>query len=466
MSITLSDVIDNLGVGLCQVRLVCIAGGIYAIGGEVLFLFSTLPGAIASELDLDPYERASLGSVVFIGVLIGNVACCANDYLGRRLPILGAMLGMLLFSWSSVFATSFHAFLLLWGLTGISYGVGVPTWNALCAETTPTSWRFVLNGISMLAFPLGSLFGAFLVYLYAPDFTSVHEQWRTILAMGRIPNIIFFALGVFPGFVESAHFLAERGRLQEAKDSLVQMQHQNAREEVSLDFVPQQKLEKSPAFAPDILFSTTLWQTTSVLCLTTFMLNFMGFGSMYSLPHILQSVDLGMSPALSIVVATFAEVLGYSLGLLLERISGRRQILLFYLASSVVLTSIFIYGVVTLEANGASASGRRLVLIGINGNRLIGAIGWMTAYVCIGEAFPTFARASASGVCIGFGRLGSLSAPWVFEHLLLTTGTYLWYFAFTCLGCLINMMLVFSVLHETKDLTLDELEPLRRSSSH
>merc|ERR1719401_565268 len=119
----------------------------------------------------------------------------------------------------------------------------------------------------------------------------------------------------------------------------------------------------------------------------------------------------------------------------------------------------------TLETNATSDLGRMLVQIGINGNRIIGSIGWTVAYVYASEAFPTYVRASACGVCIGFGRVGSLSAPWVFEHLLLTTGTYLWFFALTGLGCFINIILVYFVLHETKNLTLDELEPLKRSLS-
>jgi len=200
-------------------RLIFIAGSVYAVGGEFLFLFSTFPGAISKELGLSGYQRATLGSVVFLGMLVGNLTCCTIDSFGRKIPILVALFGMLVFAGTSAMATSFLTIVVLWILTGFSYGIGVPTWNALSSETSPTKWRFFLNGLSMAIFPVGSLHAAWLVFQYAPDLASVGQHWRTILLLERVPNIIYLCLGLIPGFVESPHYLAVFGRDNEAKNS-------------------------------------------------------------------------------------------------------------------------------------------------------------------------------------------------------------------------------------------------------
>jgi len=443
-------------------RLIFIAGSVYAVGGEFLFLFSTFPGAISKELGLSGYQRATLGSVVFLGMLVGNLTCCTIDSFGRKIPILVALFGMLVFAGTSAMATSFLTIVVLWILTGFSYGIGVPTWNALSSETSPTKWRFFLNGLSMAIFPVGSLHAAWLVFQYAPDLASVGQHWRTILLLERLPNIIYLCLGLIPGFVESPHYLAVFGRDNEAKKQLEVMAIQNGRPSTCLDF----DVEKVPVGTGSALhrigtlFGRHLWATTVVVGFTTFMLNFISFGSMYTLPVVLSSVDLGMSPALSLAVATLFEVVGYAFGFALERVTGHRMLMVIYLIGCLLFTALFIHGVMVLEKDVVSPDGILFVQSGINGSRFIISIGWVVAYVYVGAAFPTAVRASASGFCIGCGRLGSMSAPWVFEHLLTATGSFLWYFWITGTACVLNIVLVLLVLKETKGAPLDELIPI------
>lgn len=464
---TLNDVIDDIGIGWCHFRLIFFAGSIYAVGGEVLFLYATLPGAISKELGLTGYERAVLGSVVFLGMLVGNLLCCVIDSLGRRIPILAALFGILVFAGASAMVDSFLAIALLWILTGFAYGIGVPTWNALSSETSPTPWRFFLNGISMTIFPLGSLHAALCVLQYAPDLASIGQNWRTIILFERIPNLVFLALGLFPGFVESPHFLALVGRRDEAKAQLKTMAGQNGRPSTCLDFAADTVPTITNTSAPErigILFGRHLWATTLVIGFTTFMLNFISFGSMYTLPVILSSVDLGMSPAMSLVTTQLFDLLGHVFGIGVERFTQHKTLMVIYLLGCLLFTAVFIHGVSTLEKDPFSQNGILLVLSGINGSRLFIAVGWIVTYVYAAAAFPTAVRATASGVCIGCGRLGSISAPWVFEHLLAATGSYLWYFWITGIACLLNIFLVLLALKETKGAPLEELVAISRTT--
>merc|ERR1719291_472501 len=129
MPCTVSDVIDDLGIGFCQARVVLFAGAVYIVGGELMFFISTFPVAIALDLGLEPYQRAALGSVVFLGMLVGNLACFMNDSFGRRGPILLSILGMLVFAGASTFAHDFWPIMVSWALVGATYGIGVPTFN-------------------------------------------------------------------------------------------------------------------------------------------------------------------------------------------------------------------------------------------------------------------------------------------------------------------------------------------------
>jgi putative MFS transporter len=472
---TLGDVIDDLGVGFCQARVVFFAGAVYLLGGEIMFFFSTFPVAIALELGLEPYQRAALGSVVFLGMLVGNLACFMNDSFGRRGPILLSISGMLLFAGASALARDFWSIMVSWALVGVVYGIGVPTFNALCMETTPSDWRFSVNAVAMAAFCVASTRAAAILYVYAPDVVSMGQHWAKILFWSCASYSIFMVLAVVPGFVESPPFLVRQRKLTEARDQLEAMQRQNGRPEVSLEFSVEsnstQALHLSESLA--IVFGRALWPVTLVLGLTTFLLNFMSYGQAYALPQVLGSVDLGASPAQSMLVATLFDTAGYGLGCALESFMGRKALTLTYLVGAGVFTMILIYGLEVLApvvaTRGAADApvlaagaeqGVALVQVGLNGSRLFVSVGWCAAYTYVGEVFPTLARAGGSGVCIACGRFGSLSAPWAFEFLLIRTGTYLWYFLAAGVLCVLNAVLVLLVLRETKGACIDETTSL------
>lgn len=472
---TLSDVVDDLGVGVCQARVVLFAGAVYLVGGELMFFISTFPAAIALELGLEPYQRAALGSVVFLGMLVGNLACFMNDSFGRRRPILLSISGMLLFAGASALAHDFWSILVAWALVGATYGIGVPTFNALCMETTPSDWRFRVNAVAMAVFCVASTRAALILYIYAPDVVSMGQHWAMILLWSCAFYSIFLVLAVVPGFVESPPFLVRQRKMTEAREQLEAMRRQNGRPEVSLEFSVEgnnnQGMQLSKSLA--IIFSKSLWPVTLVLGLTTFLLNFMSYGQYYALPQVLGSVDLGASPAQSMLVATLFDTAGYGLGCVLESSMGRKALTLTYLVGAGVFIMVFIYGVEILAgavaAEGAvdatvlaagAGHGVALVHTGLNGARLFISVGWCAAYTYVGEVFPTSARAGGSGVCIACGRVGSLSAPWAFEFLLIKTGTYLWYFLAAGVLCVVNAVLVLLVLKETKGACIDETTSL------
>lgn len=463
---TVNEVVDDLGVGRAQLQVMLLAGGIYTLGGEVTFLMSTFVVPIGKEFGLNAHERASLGSIVFVGMLLGNLACCMNDSLGRRHPILCAQIGILLFFLASSYANSYELLLILWFLTGISYGIGVPSFNALVTETTPSEWRLGVNAVALLLFSVWGLQAALVVFMYAPDLHSVGEHWRTIVRLERIPNLLIVVLGFLPGFVESAHFLACAGKEAAARRALETMRKQNGRPDVSIECnLAHDEAQANSGISEllkgfGVLFGRHFLGTTIVVGLVTYLLNFIGFGANYTLPIILAKVDLNMSPALSLAVASGFEIVGYVGGILIEPVATRRVMLSIFLGGCMISSWFFIYGVQILEARPESRPGISAVLVGVNGIRVFTSVGWIAAYVYAGEAFPTSARATASGVCIGLGRLGSFSAPWVFEHLMAYSGGMTAYSYLTSGLCGVTIIGVLAVLRETKGVPLEDVAPL------
>ncbi|CAK0829658.1 unnamed protein product [Prorocentrum cordatum] len=464
----LSDVIDDLGLGLCQARVVFFAGFIYVLAGVNLFFITTFSVPIAVELGLVPCQKAALGSAAFAGMFVGNIACLKNDSVGRRRPLLLSMLGVLLFAGASSVVHNFWSLLALWILMGASLGLGVPTYNALCMETTPSDWRYHANAVSMTLFSVATVWGASISYVFASDAVSSRQHWATIVQCSSVLNSLFVVLAVVPGFVESPTFLMRQRRLAEAREQLEAMRLQNGRPDVSLNF----SVDGSRPRAPNVLdsfatvFSRAYRPVTLVLGFTTCLLNFISYGQYYALPQVLGSVDLGVSPSQSMLVSTLSDTAGYGLGCVLAPRMGRKMLALTYLVGTGVSMAVFVCGLevllLTAAAQGAADGPPRqrtalaLVELGFNSGRLFISVGWSFAYTYVGEAFPTRARAGGSGVCIACGRIGSFSAPWVFEALLARTGTGLWYFVAAGVFCVVNAVLVQLVLPETKGVRIDD----------
>jgi len=464
---TLNHVIDDLGVGWCQVRLLLFAGGaLNFVGGWLSFLVSILPLLIAKELALSTYQRAALGSVIYVGLLIGNAV--SADRFGRRYPVLVALLGKITFAVLSSFCFEFWTIFLCWLLVGVFSGIGTPAWNSLVAETSPRSWRFCFATLAMLMFSVAAIHAAFSIYWYAGDFANLGERWRTLILWVGAVSMVLLALAIVPGFVESPHILMVKGWYNDARKNLEAMRSQNSRPDISLEFdhiVTEAPPQLSFFQAFHFLFGRHFRLVTCTLCLSTFFLNFMYYGSTYSLPIVLSSVDLGVSPMLSLALVRVSELMGYFLGLTLERWTGRRHLMVLYLSGCLVATVVFVCGVSTLRTDANSALGRGLIQTGMNGTSFFSSLGWIVVYVYLGEAYPTMFRSTAGGFCMAVGRVGSFAAPWVFEWLYVAFSTHLWFFVLIGIMAAVNVLSILLVLEETKGADLEDMAPIS-SSEH
>jgi len=85
MAPRLSAIIEEIGFGLAQIRIIILAGGVALADGAELYLLGAITAAVQEEWHLTPLERGFVVSIVFFGVLVGN-ACSGlfGDVYGRR----------------------------------------------------------------------------------------------------------------------------------------------------------------------------------------------------------------------------------------------------------------------------------------------------------------------------------------------------------------------------------------------
>jgi len=191
---TLPEIVDKIGLGPAQLRFIFTGGGVWFADGSEVLLISAVTSSVAAEWNLDPMERGSMVTIVYIGVLIGNlISGPICDRHGRRQLILASYIGVFAFSMMSSFTMSYWA-LCFWRLfVGMAFGLGQPPCNVLAAEMTPAKWRVVVNALSQGLFSIGEVYAALLIFLDDPSMQDLN--WRRLLQLGAIPAFVFWVIG-------------------------------------------------------------------------------------------------------------------------------------------------------------------------------------------------------------------------------------------------------------------------------
>eukprot|EP00746_Dinoflagellata_sp_MGD_P004336 gnl/MRDRNA2_/MRDRNA2_108347_c0_seq1.p1 gnl/MRDRNA2_/MRDRNA2_108347_c0~~gnl/MRDRNA2_/MRDRNA2_108347_c0_seq1.p1 ORF type:complete len:493 (-),score=45.93 gnl/MRDRNA2_/MRDRNA2_108347_c0_seq1:31-1356(-) len=402
----------------------------------------------------------------------------SNDSLGRRMPMLISLSGMCLFSGLSAFCYNFWMILLCWIVAGFFFGFGLTSWNAFCTETSPKNSRLCNFAISLCWSMTWSSIVALFIHCYIDGPEALTTQWRTVVLLFRIPNLIWIALSIFPGYVESPHFLVNKGRHEQANAELEKMRKQNNCPEVSIEFEHETSASKVGLLQGfKLLFGPQLLSTTYTFAVLLWLMMFCSDGSMYAASMVLHfRTDFlwehaGLTPSLALSTVALFGLVGYFVAVLLERWVGRKSLICLFLTGVTGACGFYILGswvfkilegtkalsiIIKYSVPHAEKLAMYLVLIALCMIRLCASVGSVALCVSISEAFPTSVRATAGGFCSGIGRTGSLAAPFIFEYLLDLTGRRCWYFMITAVLCTVSLPTVILRLRETKGQPLQE----------
>jgi len=452
---SLDEVIDDLGFGWAQRLFTFVGGGMTFMTGSFKQLVGVMAMALAAEFHFSGVQRGWLASIVFVGNLLGNLAGGPlADRFGRRsISLLGSVTSFL--GWTlATMAGAYWSQLACRFTLGLGFGIGGPPFFTLLNEICPTDDRLWFSAIAgMATFTVGMAYGVFVVWLQDPDLGSGLD-WRELTAYTAAPGLVVLTLAVF-FLPESPRFHAAAGRREEAVKCLEDVRRQNGRPDVSVHdwtFVESSAEDLGWGF----IWRRNLRCTTLTLCLSTFTLNYMYYGSIYSLPLVLPTFELGVSAAMNLLLACGIELLGYFLALMVGTHLSRQTAMVVYLGTMFVLSALFALMLLQLPESGTELTREHFVplacaLVSIYGQRLVIAIGWTVVYLYACEVYPTAVRASGAAFAIAFGRLGSILAPLSFE----VAQDFFW--ISSVLLCAVNGVAVTALPVMTKDRALGEI---------
>lgn len=463
-----------MGFGLAQWKVLLAIGGSKLADGAELLLLGSVTRAVSSEWNLDMWQRGIVVSVVFFGVLVGNIMSgFLGDWTGRRAPIILSYIGIGCFSMLSMEASGFLSISAIRFFVGVSFGVSGPAANTLCGEMAPSCYRLKMNAFSMFVFSMGELYSGALVWYQDPYMENLN--WRWLVCMGAIPSFIFLVLALAV-LHESPSFLVVKGRFDEAERVLKDFRDENGATNVDIDLsdcqvdsreTPRSSLSFRQKLS--IVLGRHLLYTTTVVCVSVFTLNFLFYGGLYALPQVLPQMKLHVSPSINLMIGAVAELPGYVVAVLFGERLSRKNAMLVYLLAALVSTLTFSFARAELmtQDKNITRTVEFMVQCGLVGNKVFTAVGFLVVYVYSTEVYPTVVRTTGGAFCLAFGRLGAILAPAVFENLAQITGNHAAFYNLTAALCAINAMLVMWLPYETQGCMLqdhlEEQQPLKDS---
>jgi len=153
---SIETAIETLGFGKFQVRMAAIIGLTYMADYVEMMILSILPAALSCEWNIRPWEKATLTTVPFIGMLISGTAWGGfSDKYGRKAGLWLCTIVTFYFGLLSSFAPNFIWVLILRGLVGFGVG-GVPQAFTLFSEFSPTVHRAKVFSLLSIFGPVGT----------------------------------------------------------------------------------------------------------------------------------------------------------------------------------------------------------------------------------------------------------------------------------------------------------------------
>mmetsp|Transcript_70857 Transcript_70857/g.122735 ORF Transcript_70857/g.122735 Transcript_70857/m.122735 type:complete len:523 (-) Transcript_70857:162-1730(-) len=504
MARDLNDILDEIGMGRYHLVQLLLIGGVLISDGAEIMVSSSVLNALKDVWHLSGLVRGAMMSIIFVGVCAGGfIGGALADTYGRRISILTSYMGIVLFGAASAAAQDPISMVCLRFCFGASFGLGNGAGISLQVETTPSHWRGHVVNLSSLWFTLGEIYTAAILMVFMPDLTDpAGELWRYVTLLTIVPGLILLPFTVLL-LHESPHFLLIKGRYEEAVATTQYMALLNGKAEVANDLVgndPSQTLSRklpnasehtalverrrsfgstssSMPAAEASLAAAAGSQARSVRscwemlfgqeyrCIVLggayicFLGNFMFYGLTYSLPQIFAVLKQEMRPALQILITSLFSLPGVVVAffLLSSNRIGHRNGLAILAGMAAILQLLMI----------SIDHGEKWIYLGLPAAYFAKwtATSFFTiAYVYLGEVFPSSYRAIALSFCLSAGRLGSISAPLLFQlcHKKdFVVGEHSIFFMITATFALIGVLVIKLALYfELKNEPLQDFAPV------
>lgn len=441
---------DRLPMSRPHYLLLLIGGLGYTFDGMDNALVAFLLPSMAATWELANGQLGILASATPIGYLLGAlVAGFLGDRLGRKPVMLYALALYTAFTLLAAIAPTFEVFAIARIIAGIGIGAESVIIAPYLAEFVPPAKRgwFVgcLAGFFSFGYVMAALLGRFIVPLS-------DSGWRWAQVVTAVPIIAL--LWWRRSLKESPRYLLARGRTSEA-ETVVASFEQRVRRSTGRELPPIPHDDTttdaivrkvSMASALRFLWSRGMRRRTAIVWLIWFVNVFSFYGFFTWIPTLLvqRGIEVTRSFDFSLIIF-LAQIPGYfSAAWLSEKIDRKNTIAIyllggaasaFWLSQSSAPEMILLSGaVLSFFLNGSVAG----------------------AYAYTPEMFPTWIRATATGMASAFGRIGSISAPIIIGFSSVTLG-FGGVFGLTCAVLVAGVVGVLIFGTSTAGRSLEEL---------
>lgn len=409
--------LDALKFGGWHRRLLLGSGVGWALDAMDVGLISYVMAALAAEWQLDNGQLGWIGSIGFVGMMLGaSLGGLAADRFGRRNVFALTLLVYGLATGMAAFSTGVAMLMVLRLVVGLGLGAELPVASTLVSEYAPTAIRGRMVVWLESFWALGWILAALIGYLVVPHSFGGWPGWRWALLIGVVPTL--YALVVRHGLPESVRFLESIGKTRAAEEAVRRFElGSGVTPAVSLDtaveHTPVTVIEESQG-PRHHLFDPNHRRSTVGLWLVWFFVNLSYYGAFTWMPTLLfrQGHDLVRSFGYTLVI-TLAQVPGYAAAAWLIEVWGRRPTLASFLLGSGA--SALLFGMQDSSA-GIMVFGALLSFFNLGA--------WGALYAIGPEIYPTTLRGTGTGAASAVGRIAAIISP-LLVPLLLVGGTTL-----------------------------------------
>jgi putative MFS transporter len=404
---TLPARLDRLPLCRPHYVLLLIGGLGYTFDGMDSAIVAFLMPSAQSAWHLGNGELGLIGSATPFGFLFGAVAAgLLGDRIGRRAVMMWALAFYAFFSLVASVAPDYEVFLGARVLAGVGAGAESAIIAPFLSEFVPAARRgwFVgaLAGFFSFGFVAAALIGRFVV-------PGLPDGWRWAQVVTALPvALLLWWRRTLP---ESPRYLASRGDLAAAERVVADLERRVER--VTGEPLPPvaDAAEATPIHAErppfgilralGYLWSRRMARRTAVTWLIWFVITFSYYGFFSWIPTLLVQRGITVTKSFDFsLIIYIAQIPGYFSAAWLSERLDRRNVIALYLTGSAV--SAF-----WLSRTGTPVS---ITLAGavlsffLNGT-------YAGVYSYTPEVFPTWIRATGTGMSSAFGRIGSITAP-------------------------------------------------------
>lgn len=380
-----------------------------------------------------------------IGAIFGGIPA---QRFGRKLSLIGIAALFLISAIASALAPEVYTLMIARFIGGLSIGASSVVAPMYISEIAPADQRGKMTALFQFNIVLGILIAYFSNFLIG---TEDIESWRWMLGVEVVPATLFLLL-VFT-LPESPRWLVvAKNRVEEAKKVLQIIDPVKA--EDSLAAIKASDLNPGKTTPLSEFFSKRYKFPILLAFLFAFFNQVSGINAIiYFAPRIFELTGLGAEVALlSTVGVGVVNLIFTMLGLILIDRFGRRFLMYIGSFGYLISLSAIAYAFFTETFTGLTIP--ILIFVFIASHAVgQGAVIW----VFISEIFPNSVRS--------FGNSLGSSTHWIFAALIAGNFVYLEslfgggpIFAFFGLMMLLQLIFVWKVMPETKNISLEEME--------